>query len=217
MISQFDKKESVVSYHLNKLERKVERMSRKAQLSDREKIAIGNNLEFIQSVRELVRGYRTQLDIGLGKLPPQATDLEEAVLGALILEFTRQHKAVMSFLSPGHFYSEKHKQIFTSIANLHKSNLQVDMLTVIADLRKRGVIEMVGGAHYISHITSKVSSAANLEYHSRILVEYAIKRELILLAGELLNDAYRDEVDCFELIEKTKHKLLLIEQENVRK
>src|SRR5882757_128854 len=114
----------------------------------------------------------------LGKLPPQAPDLEEAVLGALMLE-KNALTAVVEFLRPDHFYSEQHKEIYTAIIDLFKSSDPVDMRTVVAQLRKNGKLEIVGGAYYIAELTSKVSSAANIEYHARIIIEMAIKRELI--------------------------------------
>src|SRR5882757_5104304 len=91
----------------------------------------------------------------LGKLPPQATDLEQAVLGALMLE-KNALTAVIEFLRPDHFYSEQHKEIYTAIIDLFKSSDPVDMRTVVAQLRKNGKLEIVGGAYYIAELTSKV-------------------------------------------------------------
>src|SRR6185295_1396233 len=134
----------------------------------------------------------------LGKLPPQAPDLEEAVLGALMLE-KNALTAVVEFLRPDHFYSEQHKEIFTSIIDLFKASDPVDMRTVVAQLRKNGKLEIVGGAYYIAELTSKVSSAANIEYHARIIIEMAIKRELITISSQIQQDAYEDTTDVFDL------------------
>ena len=109
----------------------------------------------------------------LGKLPPQALDLEEAVLGALMLEKNALN-AVVEFLKPEHFYSEMHKEIYNAIIDLFKASDPVDMRTVVNQLRKSGKIELVGGAYYIAELTSKVSSAANIEYHARVIMEMAI-------------------------------------------
>jgi len=97
----------------------------------------------------------------IGKLPPQALDLEEAVLGALMLEKSALN-AVVEFLKPEHFYSEQHREIYNSIIQLFKSSEPVDMRTVVNQLRKDGKIELVGGAYYIAELTSKVSSAVNI-------------------------------------------------------
>jgi len=152
----------------------------------------------------------------LGKLPPQELDLEEAVLGALMLE-KNALTAVVEFLRPDHFYAEQHKEIYTAIIDLFKSSDPVDMLTVAAQLRKNGKLELVGGAFRIAELTSKVSSAANIEYHSRILIERAIKRSLIQIASEIHQDAYEETTDVFELLDKTEQSIFEISDANLRK
>jgi len=152
----------------------------------------------------------------LGKLPPQALDLEEAVLGALMLEKNALN-AVVEFLKPEHFYSEQHKEIYTAIIDLFKSSDPVDMRTVVNQLRKSGKIELIGGAYYIAELTSKVSSAANIEYHARVIMEMAIKRELIQVASEIHHNAYEDTTDVFELLDKTEQSIFQISDSNLRK
>jgi len=152
----------------------------------------------------------------LGKLPPQELDLEEAVLGALMLE-KNALTAVVEFLRPDHFYAEQHKEIYTAIIDLFKSSDPVDMLTVAAQLRKNGKLELVGGAFRIAELTSKVSSAANIEYHSRILIERAIKRVLIQIASQIHQDAYEETTDVFELLDKTEQSIFQISDANLRK
>ncbi len=152
----------------------------------------------------------------LGKLPPQALELEEAVLGALMLEKSALN-AVVEFLKPEHFYSEAHREIYSSIIQLFKSSEPVDMRTVVAQLRKDGKIELVGGAYYIAELTSKVSSAANIEYHARVVIEMAIKRDLIQIASQVHQDAYEDTTDVFELLDKTEQSIFAISDSNLRK
>jgi replicative DNA helicase len=152
----------------------------------------------------------------LGKLPPQALDLEEAVLGALMLEKNALN-AVVEFLKPEHFYSDQHKEIYSSIIDLFKSSDPVDMRTVVNQLRKTGKIEVIGGAYYIAELTSKVSSAANIEYHARVIMEMAIKRELIQVASEIHHNAYEDTTDVFELLDKTEQSIFQISDSNLRK
>jgi replicative DNA helicase len=152
----------------------------------------------------------------LGKLPPQALELEEAVLGALMLEKSALN-AVVEFLKPEHFYSEAHREIYNSIIQLFKSSEPVDMRTVVAQLRKDGKIELVGGAYYIAELTSKVSSAANIEYHARVVIEMAIKRDLIQIASQVHQDAYEDTTDVFELLDKTEQSIFAISDSNLRK
>jgi replicative DNA helicase len=152
----------------------------------------------------------------LGKLPPQALDLEEAVLGALMLE-KNALTAVIEFLRPDHFYSDPHREIFQAITDLFKSSEPVDMRTVVAQLRKNGKLEIVGGAYYVAELTSKVSSAANIEYHARIIIEMAIKRDLIQIASQVHSDAYEDTTDVFELLDKTEQSIFKISDTNLRK
>ncbi len=152
----------------------------------------------------------------LGKLPPQALDLEEAVLGALMLE-KNALTAVVEFLRPDHFYSEQHKIIYEAILDLFKASEPVDMRTVVAQLRKNGKLEIVEGAYKIADLTSKVSSASNIEYHARYLIEMAIKRELIQIASQIHNDAYEDTTDVFELLDKTEQTIFKISDANLRK
>jgi replicative DNA helicase len=152
----------------------------------------------------------------LGKLPPQAPDLEEAVLGALMLE-KNALTAVVEFLRPEHFYVEAHKIIFEAIIDLFKTSDPVDMRTVVAQLRKNGKLELVEGAYKIAELTSKVSSAANIEYHARIIIEMAIKRSLIEIASQIHTDAYEDTTDVFELLDKTEQTIFQISDTNLRK
>src|SRR5690242_11745153 len=152
----------------------------------------------------------------LGKLPPQALDLEETVLGALMLEKSALN-AVVEFLKPEHFYTEVHKEIYTAIIDLFKSSEPVDMRTVVNQLRKSGKIELVGGAYYIAELTSKVSSAANIEYHARVIMEMAIKRELIQVSSQIQHDAYEDTTDVFDLLDKTEQSIFQISDSNLRK
>jgi replicative DNA helicase len=152
----------------------------------------------------------------LGKLPPQALDLEEAVLGALMLEKNALN-AVVEFLKPEHFYKESHKEVYAAIVDLFKSSDPVDMRTVVNQLRKTGKLELIGGAYAIAELTSKVSSAANIEFHSRVIMEMAIKRELIQVASQIHHNAYEDTTDVFELLDKTEQSIFEISDSNLRK
>jgi replicative DNA helicase len=152
----------------------------------------------------------------LGKLPPQAIDLEEAVLGALMLEKDAL-STVIDILTPQSYYLDTHKEIYQAIVDLFNNSEPVDMRTVVSQLRKTGKLELVGGSYYIAELTSKVSSAANIEYHARIVTEMAIKRELIRVASEIHHDAYEDTTDVFHLLDKTESALFEISEANIRK
>jgi len=112
---------------------------------------------------------------GLGKLPPQAIDLEEAVLGALMLEKDAL-SSVIDILKSNVFYETRHQKIFDAIKVLFEKSSPVDILTVTAQLRQQGELEMIGGAYYITELTNRVASAANIEFHSRIIIQKFIQR-----------------------------------------
>jgi replicative DNA helicase len=154
----------------------------------------------------------------LGKLPPQAPDLEEAVLGALMLE-KNALTAVIEFLRPEHFYVESHKLIYEAIIDLFKNSEPVDMRTVVNQLRKNGKLELIdgNGAYKIAELTSRVSSAANIEYHARYIIEMAIKRNLIQIASQIHQDAYEDTTDVFQLLDKTEQSIFQISDSSLRK
>lgn len=152
----------------------------------------------------------------LGKVPPQAVELEEAVLGALMLEKDALTN-VIDILKVESFYKDSHKVIFQAILDLFTESQPIDLLTVTTQLRKNGALEIAGGAFYVTELTSKVASAANIEYHARIITEQSIKRELIRISGEIQKDAFEDTTDVFELLDKMEQSLFEISEKNIRK
>ncbi len=153
---------------------------------------------------------------GLGKLPPQAIDLEEAVLGALMLEKDAL-SSVIDILQPAVFYKDNHQKIFMAIRLLFEKSSPVDILTVTAQLRTQGELEMIGGAYYITELTNRVASAANIEFHSRIIIQKFIQRELIRISTEVINSAYEDTTDVLDLLDKAEKNLFDIAQNNLRR
>ena len=128
-----------------------------------------------------------------GKIQPQAVDLEEAVLGAMMLEKDAV-SAVIDILSPAVFYKESHKKIMAAISSLFSKSEPVDILTVTNELKSTGDLEMVGGPYYITMLTSRIASTANVEYHARIILQKHIQRELIRISSEIIKDADRKSV-----------------------
>lgn len=152
----------------------------------------------------------------LGKIPPQATDLEEAVLGALMLEREAVNE-VIDILKPESFYKESHQKIFSAIHDLFQRSEPIDILTVTAELRKTGDLEMVGGAYYISFLTNRVASSANIQFHSRIISQKHILRELIRISSDTIREAYEESTDVFDLLDKAERDLFTVAQGNIRK
>ena len=162
------------------------------------------------------RGLHRESNLQLGKLPPQAVDLEEAVLGALMLEKDAL-TTVIDILKPESFYKESHQRIYKAIINLFGKSEPVDLLTVTNQLRSDGELELAGGAYYITELTSRVNSAANIEYHARIISQMAIKRELIHISSEVQKDAYEDTTDVFTLLDRSEQALFEVSEANIRK
>lgn len=133
-----------------------------------------------------------------GKLPPQSIEIEEAVLGAIISEKEAINKIS---LQPNDFYKHQHTLIFTAITNLHLRQDPIDILTLVEELRKMGVLEDIGGAYSIAMLSSKVSSAAHIEHHSLVIKQKSIARKLISLSSEVQTMAYSSETDVSDIIE----------------
>ncbi len=150
------------------------------------------------------------------KLPPQALDMEEAVLGALLLEKDALHR-IMDTLKAHMFYKDAHREIFDAILELFGNSEPVDILTVKNALKKKGSLETVGGAYYLTQLTSRVASAANIEYHARIIAEKFILRQLIQSSDEVIKKAYDETTDVFELLDKTEQSLFEISETNLRR
>lgn len=151
-----------------------------------------------------------------GRIPPQATDLEEVVLGALMLE-KEAVNSVIDLLTPEAFYKDAHQKIFKAIKDLFGKSEPIDILTVTNALKMSGDLEMVGGAYYISKLTNRVVSAANIEYHARIIMQKHIQRQLIVVSSETIHDAYEDTTDVLELLNTAEDKLFQISENNLRR
>ena len=120
-----------------------------------------------------------------GRVPPQAVDLEEVVLGAMMLEKGAVN-AIIDILTPEVFYKESHQMIYKAIKELFAKSEPIDILTVTNQLKSSGNLEVVGGPYYISQLTNRVVSSANIEYHARIILQKYIQRQLIVISTETI-------------------------------
>jgi len=151
-----------------------------------------------------------------GRVPPQAVDLEEAVLGALLIDKNALSK-IVDILHDGAFYNEKHQHIFKSVVRLFGENQPVDILTVASDLRKEGLMKQAGGEVYLAQLSQKVSSAAHIEYHARIIIQKHIQRELIRISSEIIESAFDETTDVLELLDSSEQKLFEVAQGNLKR
>ncbi|MCX6245507.1 MAG: replicative DNA helicase [Bacteroidetes bacterium] len=151
-----------------------------------------------------------------GKVPPQAVDLEEAVLGAMMLEKDKLG-AVIELLKPEVFYKTEHQLIFAAIMRLFAQVKPVDILTVTDELRQSGELEMVGGPYYIAMLTNRVASSANIEFHTRIILQKHIQRELIRISSAIIKDAFEDTTDVFDLLDRAESSLFTVSESSLRR
>src|SRR6476660_175718 len=151
-----------------------------------------------------------------GKLPPQAKDLEEAVLGAIMLEKSA-FDTVVEILKPECFYVEAHQLIYRAMQSLAQKSQPIDILTVVEELKRKEELEVVGGPYYVTKLTSMVVSTANIDAHSRIILQKFIQRELIRISGEIISDSYEDSTDVFDLLDDAESKLFEITNNHLRK
>jgi len=149
----------------------------------------------------------SELFLEHGRIPPQAVDLEEAVLGGLLISQSEECKMVITIMKPEIFYKEAHQVIASAMRTMFNTEIPIDILTVVEQLRKTGELDLVGGPYYISMLTNRVSSIVNIEYHFRILYQKYIQREVIHICSDAVKDGYEDMTDCFTLLENTVNQL----------
>jgi replicative DNA helicase len=135
-----------------------------------------------------------------GRIPPQAVEVEESILGAMMIE---QGAAVIALqmLKPDDFYKPAHKHIFETLYGLFERDNPLDLLTLEHELREKDLLDVCGGASYLSDLTRSVSSAANIEYHSQIVIEKSIKRSLILRSTGVIKEAYDTASDAYDVLD----------------
>jgi len=142
---------------------------------------------------------------GLGKLPPQACDAEEALLGSMM---NHDHTIfnVMEFMKPEYFYKDNHQKVFSAMRVLYEKHDPIDELTVITQLRRQGELEIVGGAYAITELSK--STRNNWDFNTKIIYEKYLARETIRISSTAIQEAYDDTVDIFDLIEKNQSEVL---------
>ena len=151
-----------------------------------------------------------------GHLQPQAPELEEAVLGALMIE-RDAYSLVSEILRPESFYDVRHQLIYKAISTLAMQQQPVDILTVVEQLKKTGELDEVGGPFYITQLSGKVASSAHIEYHARIIAQKFLARELITFTSNIQTKAFDATQDVDDLMQEAEGKLFEISQQNMKK
>ena len=173
-------------------------------------------MENLRNMNPIKVDKTTIINLEKGKLPPQALDLEEAVLGAMMID-KKGVDEVIDILQPDAFYKEAHKHIFEAIFQLFTDSQPIDLLTVSAQLKKNAKLDLAGGDFYLIQLTQKISSSAHIEFHSRIILQKYIQRSLIKISSEIIEESYDETTDVFDLLDKAETKLYEVTQGNIKR
>ncbi len=173
-------------------------------------------MENIKNINPIKIDRTTIINLEKGKLPPQVVDLEEAVLGAMMID-KKGVDEVIDILQPDAFYKESHKYIFEAIVQLFTDTQPIDLLTVSAQLRKNAKLELAGGDFYLIQLTQKIASSAHIEFHSRIILQKYIQRSLIRISSDIIEESYDETTDVFDLLDKAESKLYEVTQGNIKR
>ncbi|MBI5408799.1 MAG: replicative DNA helicase [Nitrospirae bacterium] len=160
-------------------------------------------------------GLTNRTAVNLDRLPPQNIEAEQSVLGSVLLE-NEAIGVVIEHLTPNDFYKDAHKRIFVAMLELYEKNEPIDLITLTEQLNKKEQLEEIGGASYLSSIVNMVPTSANVRYHSKIVKEKAILRNLILTATEIITTSYDTDEDVHVLLDKAETKIFSISEKMVR-
>ncbi|CAA9201430.1 replicative DNA helicase [Flavobacterium collinsii] len=173
-------------------------------------------MENFKNVNPVKVDKTTIISLEKGKLPPQVLDLEEAVLGAMMID-KKGVDDVIDILQADAFYKDSHKFIFEAIVQLFTETQPIDLLTVSTQLKKNGKLELAGGDFYLIQLTQKIASSAHIEFHSRIILQKFIQRSLIRISSEIIEASYDETADVFDLLDQAESKLYEVTQGNIKR
>jgi replicative DNA helicase len=154
--------------------------------------------------------------LGLDLVPPQARDLEEAVLGAMLLD-KEAVATIIDILKPECFYVEGHQAVYQAMLDLFNKSQPIDLLTVTEQLRKNATIDQAGGSMGVSMLTRRVGASAHLEHHAHIIIEKHILRQLIQVSNLISREAFENTTDVFDLLNKAERELFVITERNINR
>lgn len=155
------------------------------------------------------------LDLSVDRLPPQNVEAEQSILGAILLE-NEALSAAIEVLIPDDFYRESHRKIFLGMLDLYERNEPIDLITLTEQLSRKGQLEEIGGASYLSSIVSMVPTSANIRYHSKIVKEKAVLRNLIRTATEIVSMSYDENLEVSDLLDRAETKIFSISEKMVK-
>lgn len=151
-----------------------------------------------------------------GRVPPQAVDVEMAVLGSMLLEKEAIAKAI-EILDENAFYKPAHQQIYSAMIGLFERSEPVDLITLIEELRRRAQLEKIGGEFYLTELTTKVTTSANIDFHAHIVLEKALMRQLIASSSAVASRAYSETEDALGLLDEAEQQIFQISEQRMKK
>ncbi|MDL1913542.1 MAG: replicative DNA helicase [Bergeyella sp.] len=170
-----------------------------------------------QPLSTLIKGnFAKELSISQGKIPPHAAEIEKLVIGTFLIDKKGLDYSI-DLLAPEVFYDPRHQTIFAAIITLYETNLPVDLMTVIQELKKTEKLGLAGGDHYIIGLTMGISSSAHIEYHVRVILEKYILRSLINVSAHVIDSSYKESTDVFELLDKAEQSFFEITNGTIKK
>ncbi len=164
----------------------------------------------------LVKQPQKNLSLPQAKVPPQAIELEKAILGAMMID-KRGVDEVVDLLFDEVFYLPEHQEIFSAIIQLFEQGKPIDIFTVTEALRSRGTLQQVGGEYYLITLSNLVATAAHIEYHARIVLQMYVKRRLIEISGEIIEKAYDETTDVLDLLDNAEQELFKVSQGSLKR
>ncbi len=170
-----------------------------------------------ETLSSLVQGnFARELSISDGKMPPNAIDFEKLVIGTFLIDKKGLDYSI-DLMKPEHFYDPRHEIVFATIQKMYLDNNPVDLVTVINELKKENKLSLAGGDQYLIELTLGVSSSAHIEYHVRVILEKFILRSLINISANVIDNAYKESTDVFELLDRAEQGFFDITNDTIKK
>jgi len=164
----------------------------------------------------IVKQNKPNISLPQAKVPPQAVELEKAILGAMMID-KRGVDEVVDLLESDVFYLPEHQEIFSAIIHLFNEGKPIDIYTITESLQKRGTLQQIGGEYYLITLSNLVATAAHIEYHARIVLQMYVKRRLIEISGEIIEKSYDETVDVLDLLDSAEQELFKVSQGSLKR
>jgi replicative DNA helicase len=158
----------------------------------------------------------SEIDSSIGRLPPQAPEIESAVLGAMMQSSDAIYR-VTELLDDSCFYKEAHRKIYSAMMSIFERNEPIDIITVSEELKKRDLLDKVGGTYYLSECINQVTTAANVEFHARIILQKSLLRKLIEATTKIASEGYEESEDAHNLLDRAEQMIFEISEKRLRK